>query len=187
MPQLTGGCLCGQVRYSANAEPMFAGVCHCRDCQKETGSAFNTVIAVPQAALSIQGPVEDLHAERRQRPGRRSPPVPELRLDDHLRAGGDARRQHPARRHPGRPVMGQAGDGDLLRQQAALGSARRRAAKLPEDAAAVVAPFPAPIPGPHLRRAPGPPSCWPAASARTDTTDGARGSRLGLRFTFSLD
>ena len=55
MPEMTGGCLCGQVRYSANAEPMFAGVCHCKDCQKETGTAFNTVVAVPQAALSIQG------------------------------------------------------------------------------------------------------------------------------------
>jgi hypothetical protein len=58
MPQFSGGCLCGQVRYSGNAEPMFAGVCHCKNCQKESGSAFNIVIAVPQAALSIQGPVK---------------------------------------------------------------------------------------------------------------------------------
>ena len=58
MPQMTGGCLCGQVRYTANAEPMFAGVCHCKDCQKETGSAFNIVIAVPQNAVSIQGPAK---------------------------------------------------------------------------------------------------------------------------------
>ncbi len=55
MPQMTGGCLCGQVRYSANAEPMFTGVCHCTTCQKQTGSAFNVVVAIPQAALSIQG------------------------------------------------------------------------------------------------------------------------------------
>ena len=56
MPQMTGGCLCGQVRYTANAEPMFVGVCHCKDCQKETCSAFNIVVAMPQSALSIQGP-----------------------------------------------------------------------------------------------------------------------------------
>jgi hypothetical protein len=55
MPQITGGCRCGQVRYSANAEPAFTGVCHCSSCQKETGTAFNIVIAVPQAALAIQG------------------------------------------------------------------------------------------------------------------------------------
>ena len=55
MPKMTGGCLCGQVRYMADAEPMFAGVCHCKDCQKETGTAFNIVIAIPAAALAFQG------------------------------------------------------------------------------------------------------------------------------------
>src|SRR5437868_3149978 len=38
MAQIVGGCLCGQVRYSANAEPMFTGACHCKTCQKESGS-----------------------------------------------------------------------------------------------------------------------------------------------------
>jgi len=55
MAEILGGCLCGQVRYSGTAEPMFTGVCHCKDCQKETGTAFNIVVAVPQAALSFQG------------------------------------------------------------------------------------------------------------------------------------
>lgn len=55
MPHMTGGCLCGQVRYSADAEPMFAGVCHCTHCQKQSGGAFNIVVAIPQAALSLQG------------------------------------------------------------------------------------------------------------------------------------
>jgi hypothetical protein len=55
MPQIAGGCLCGKVRYSANVEPAFTGVCHCRDCQKFTGSAFASVVAVPKDSLSIQG------------------------------------------------------------------------------------------------------------------------------------
>src|SRR6516165_4752311 len=55
MAEIVGGCLCGQVRYSGTAEPMFTGVCHCKDCQKETGTAFNIVVAVSQAALSFQG------------------------------------------------------------------------------------------------------------------------------------
>jgi hypothetical protein len=55
VPQINGGCLCGQVRYSANAEPMFTGMCHCKTCQKESGSAFNIVIALPVSAVSIQG------------------------------------------------------------------------------------------------------------------------------------
>ena len=35
-----GGCFCGQIRYRLNARPMFVHCCHCRDCQRQTGSAF---------------------------------------------------------------------------------------------------------------------------------------------------
>ncbi len=38
----TGGCLCGGVRYHASGEPMQIGCCHCRRCQKFSGSAFWT-------------------------------------------------------------------------------------------------------------------------------------------------
>jgi hypothetical protein len=37
---LDGGCTCGEVRYRLSAEPMFVHCCHCRWCQRETGSAF---------------------------------------------------------------------------------------------------------------------------------------------------
>ena len=55
MPKIAGGCLCGKIRYSADVEPAFTGVCHCRNCQKASGSAFAIVFAVPQSALSLQG------------------------------------------------------------------------------------------------------------------------------------
>lgn len=55
MARIEGGCLCGSVRYSADAEPKFVGVCHCADCQHFTGSAFATVIGVPSSALKITG------------------------------------------------------------------------------------------------------------------------------------
>jgi hypothetical protein len=35
-----GGCACGAVRYRLDAAPMFVHCCHCRDCQRQTGSAF---------------------------------------------------------------------------------------------------------------------------------------------------
>ena len=55
MPQITGSWMCGQLRYAAQAEPIFSAVCHCKTCQKQTGTAFRVVIAVPLAAVSIQG------------------------------------------------------------------------------------------------------------------------------------
>ena len=35
-----GGCACGAVRYRMAWPPMFVHCCHCRDCQRQTGSAF---------------------------------------------------------------------------------------------------------------------------------------------------
>ena len=55
MGQIEGSCLCGKVHYSSNAEPAFVGVCHCADCQRFTGSAFSTVIALPASALKVTG------------------------------------------------------------------------------------------------------------------------------------
>ena len=55
--KIEGGCLCGKVRYSGEAEPIFAGVCHCTNCQKSTGTAFNAVVAVPKPAVSFTGTV----------------------------------------------------------------------------------------------------------------------------------
>jgi hypothetical protein len=35
-----GGCTCRRVRYRMTSKPMFVHCCHCRWCQRETGSAF---------------------------------------------------------------------------------------------------------------------------------------------------
>jgi hypothetical protein len=57
MAKITGGCSCGKVRFSADAEPAFVTACHCRACQKAGGSAFAVVIALPVSALTIAGNV----------------------------------------------------------------------------------------------------------------------------------
>jgi hypothetical protein len=49
----TGGCLCGAIRYEVSAEPMMMFNCHCRDCQRTTGTAFTPVIYVPAEAFRI--------------------------------------------------------------------------------------------------------------------------------------
>src|SRR5215472_16812192 len=61
MREMTGQCLCGQVHYSATAEPAIVAVCHSKNCQKSTGTAFSVVIGVPKSAISIEGPVKSFH------------------------------------------------------------------------------------------------------------------------------
>ena len=35
-----GGCACGALRYRMRSGPMFVHCCHCKDCQRQTGTAF---------------------------------------------------------------------------------------------------------------------------------------------------
>lgn len=58
MTQIKGGCLCGAVRYTADADPAAATVCHCRDCQKFTGSAFAALVLAPKASFAVTGPIK---------------------------------------------------------------------------------------------------------------------------------
>ena len=54
MLTIEGGCLCGAVRYSSDAEPLMQVVCHCETCRKNSGSAFSMNVAVPQDSLRIE-------------------------------------------------------------------------------------------------------------------------------------
>src|SRR6516165_3955029 len=55
MPKITGGCLCGSVRYASDAEPALLAVCHCRTCQRNTGSAFSLNLGLPSDSVTITG------------------------------------------------------------------------------------------------------------------------------------
>ena len=37
---ITGKCLCGAISYSVENPPALTGVCHCKNCQRQAGSAF---------------------------------------------------------------------------------------------------------------------------------------------------
>ena len=52
---ITGRCLCGAVAYSTDADPVVQAVCHCTDCQRQTGSPFSVLVAMPQAAFHCEG------------------------------------------------------------------------------------------------------------------------------------
>lgn len=53
---LTGGCLCDAVRYTARPGfRMKPYACHCTDCQRRSGSAFGIQLAVMEADLAVEG------------------------------------------------------------------------------------------------------------------------------------
>ncbi len=57
MPEnLPGGCACGRVRYHLRSPPLFVHCCHCKDCQRQTGSAFvlNALIETDRVEI-LQG------------------------------------------------------------------------------------------------------------------------------------
>lgn len=55
---MQGQCLCGAVRFASTQAPVLELVCHCRDCQRATGSAFAPVAFFPEPALHITGEVK---------------------------------------------------------------------------------------------------------------------------------
>lgn len=51
--QHTGGCLCGAIRYRVSGPPLRAGLCHCGQCRRETGSALPAFVTWPRERLEI--------------------------------------------------------------------------------------------------------------------------------------
>lgn len=53
----TGGCLCGAIRYTCDADPLMTGHCHCEDCRRSSGSGHSSHLAVPEASVTLTGQV----------------------------------------------------------------------------------------------------------------------------------
>jgi hypothetical protein len=50
---LTGGCLCGGVRYEVTEPPISASYCHCKRCQRRTGTAASAQARLAQDSLHV--------------------------------------------------------------------------------------------------------------------------------------
>jgi hypothetical protein len=48
-----GGCQCGAIRYRLTAEPKVLAVCHCKECQRQSGSAFGMSLIVSQSGFEL--------------------------------------------------------------------------------------------------------------------------------------
>jgi hypothetical protein len=49
----TGGCQCGAIRYEVGAAPLAVYCCHCRECRKQSASAFGISVIVPRAGFRL--------------------------------------------------------------------------------------------------------------------------------------
>jgi hypothetical protein len=131
-----GGCRCGAIRYEIGAQPMFAGQCHCLDCQHETGGGHASFMAFPADAVKLAGTPQfhEVTADSGNTVRRgfcatcgspvvgRSRGLPGMKTIPRRQPRGSERLQAPVR--------------GLHEPKARLGFHRPGAAELPEDAAA---------------------------------------------------
>jgi hypothetical protein len=52
-------CSCGQLRVACSGEPALVSLCHCRDCQRRTGSAYGVAAFFPRGDISVSGRFSD--------------------------------------------------------------------------------------------------------------------------------
>jgi len=57
MQSISGGCLCGAVRYHTDVEAVFSLKCYCTDCRKTSGAGHAAHIGFPKSAVTTGGPV----------------------------------------------------------------------------------------------------------------------------------
>lgn len=55
MSRITGGCLCGSVRFETSGQPYRVGICHCLDCRKHHGALFHASAIFPAEAVAVEG------------------------------------------------------------------------------------------------------------------------------------
>ena len=122
---LTGRCLCGGVTYSVDAEPVWQGVCHCSNCQRQTASAFSAIVGVPSKALTVEGDtlavVQDRQRGLRQHHG--AAVLLNVRVADIQHDRVDAGSGVPEGGHDRRHVLVRTDSRDLDALGAAVGAA----------------------------------------------------------------
>ncbi len=88
-----GGCTCRYIRYRMSGKPLFVHCCHCRWCQRETGSAFvlNAMIEAERVQL-LAGEVQRVDTPSNSGRGQRVARCPKcfVALWSHYTGAGDA-------------------------------------------------------------------------------------------------
>lgn len=59
-PAITGGCFCGQLRFTIDADPVGARMCWCRDCQRIASGSATVNVLFPEEAVHYSGEIATL-------------------------------------------------------------------------------------------------------------------------------
>ena len=109
---LDGRCLCGRLTYRCDGEPLVTVVCHCKDCQRQTGSAFSIFVVVPRPTLHVAGDTLATYVtvgadsgEERQRQSARSAVRPSSRCWPSSRSSRSSRRERSTTPRGCRPPL----------------------------------------------------------------------------------
>ncbi len=57
----TGKCLCGAISYETSADPVMTAACHCKNCQRQAGSALSIIVGYPKGSVQISGEPKTYH------------------------------------------------------------------------------------------------------------------------------
>ena len=60
---ISGRCLCGDIKFEIANPPALTGVCHCKNCQRQAGSAFSTLAGVPKSDFTFTAGEPKLYAD----------------------------------------------------------------------------------------------------------------------------
>jgi hypothetical protein len=86
-----GGCTCRKVRYRFDVLPIIVHCCHCRWCQRQTGSAFALNAVVERSRLEVEGETEMILTPSASGKGQKVHHCPTCKdtLWSHYAGGGD--------------------------------------------------------------------------------------------------
>ena len=51
----SGSCLCGEITYQIPETSIMEAICHCRNCQKQAGSAFSALAGIKKSDFKLVG------------------------------------------------------------------------------------------------------------------------------------
>ena len=56
---ISGGCHCGNIKYTAKIDPQKVILCHCTDCQQMSGAAFRGIVVSTDKTFSMTGNIKE--------------------------------------------------------------------------------------------------------------------------------